>query len=93
MDNTPRARDGKYRKHPACDGCGKPALDYCTDASVCGDTDGPGFVVCERRACERSLEGLGVEERRAHYTAQRAENVRAEREGRNPVVIAKARKK
>ena len=80
---TPR-RAGKYSKHPACDGCGKPALDHCTDSAVCGDTDGPGFVVCERARCEKRRKGLSVDERRALYTKQRAENDAARAEGRQP---------
>jgi len=69
-----RNRDGRYRASPLCDGCGKPVgTNYGTDAEVCGGTDGPGFFVCDRARCP-DLSALSVEERRAHYTAQRAKN-------------------
>lgn len=67
-----RRDDGKYRKTPACDGCGKPVgTNYYTDNDVCGSTDGPGFYVCDRKRCVKSLEKLDVEGRRAVYVATR----------------------
>lgn len=91
---TPRKADGRYGKHPACDACGKPALDYCTDDDVCQGSDGPGFVVCERKRCLARVEKVNagrswtdaaaIEARRALYTRQRAENETALEAGRNP---------
>ena len=66
-------RGGRYVASPKCDCCGKPVgTAYFTDADVCGDTDGPGFYLCERVRCMARRDGLGVEERRALYTATRA---------------------
>ena len=72
-------RSGKFRKSPACDGCGKPVgTNYFTDEDVCGGGDGPGFYLCDRvRCCQRR--DLDVEGRRALYTAQRAINDAADR--------------
>ena len=69
-----RERDGRYAREMPCDGCGKPVLDYGTDDEVCGGGDGPGFYLCHRKRCGAALEGKTTEERRAHYTAQRAKN-------------------
>lgn len=70
--HTYRGRDGRYKKSELCDGCGKPVgTAHFTDEDVCGTTDGPGFYVCERVRCRRRLAGLGVEARRAIYTATR----------------------
>lgn len=67
-------RSGKYRASPRCDGCGKPVgTNYFTDGDVCGDTDGPGFFLCERKRCIAKRD-LDLEGRRALYTAQRAVN-------------------
>lgn len=66
------ARGGRFKKTQPCDGCGKPTgADYCTDAEVCGGSDGPGFFLCSRKVCQKKLEPLGVEERRALYTSTR----------------------
>lgn len=68
---TPRGRS-YTPPFPLCDGCGAPTGDdYATDAEVCGASDGPGFFLCDTCA---ALEGTPLEERRAHYTAQRAIN-------------------
>jgi len=75
-----RARDsqGRYDFEPACDCCGKPCgstVDgYLTDDEVCGNTDGPGFFLCDRKRCAAKREGLTVEQRRELYTRQRAIN-------------------
>ena len=69
-----RDRSGRYRRSELCDGCNKPiGTAYFTDADVCGGTDGPGFLVCDRARCGKALDGLSVKERRAHYTAKRSE--------------------
>lgn len=66
-------RTGKYTKSPSCDGCGKPVgTDYFTDDEVCQGSDGPGFFLCDRKECAKSLEGLPVAERRALYRSVRA---------------------
>lgn len=71
----PRDRAGRYSHKPPCDGCGRPCTgEHYTDEAVCGGTDGPGFYVCERKSCAAKLEPMTVEERREHYTAQRAKN-------------------
>jgi hypothetical protein len=76
-----RDRSGRYATGHICDGCGKPTgADYCTDADVCGAGDGPGFFVCERKACMARLELLDVEARRRLYTDMRA---RIESSGHN----------
>jgi hypothetical protein len=65
-------KSGRYESTPKCDGCNKPiGTNYFTDSDVCGGTDGPGFYVCDRARCQKKLEGLGVEERRAVYEAMR----------------------
>lgn len=95
---TPRAADGRYKKHPPCECCGKPALDYCTDEAVCGGDQKPGFVVCERKRCHKRAVKAGgghdwfderaVAGRRALYERQDAENRAALAEGRNPRTVA-----
>ena len=80
-------RNGKYAKHPACDGCGKPALDYCSDGDTCNDAGNYGLVICDRKRCTARLDGLDIPARVAIYKAQRAENELAESEGRNPKTI------
>jgi hypothetical protein len=74
--NEKREREnGRFAVSEACDCCGKgTGRDYCTDDEVCGGTDGPGFFLCARARCRAKVEGLGVEERRVLYTAQRAAN-------------------
>lgn len=68
-----RGNDGRYVKSDLCDFCVKPVgTEYCTDAEVCGDSDGPGFLLCQRKRCEAKRSALGVEERRAAYAAGRA---------------------
>lgn len=68
-------RRGKFKAGPRCDGCGKPiGTAYFTDEEVCGSTDGPGFLVCDRARCAKALEGLDVEQRRARYAKQRELN-------------------
>ncbi len=65
---------GQFRKSPACDGCGKPCgTVYLTDEEVCGNSDGPGFYICNRARCPSRKEAT-IEERRALYTTQRAKN-------------------
>lgn len=71
-DEMDRDNSGRYSKGPVCDCCNKPAgLDSMTDGDVCGLTDGPGFVICERKRCAKFWNTHTVEERRAHYTAMR----------------------
>ena len=71
------ARGGRFVSTPPCDACGKPTgADYMTDSEVCGDSDGPGFFICNRSRCSAKCEKLGVEERRALYTATRASSRR-----------------
>lgn len=61
-------KSGKYIKSQLCDGCGKPVgTAYFTDTGVCGNGDGPGFYLCERKRCVKVREGMSVEERRALY--------------------------
>lgn len=67
-----RNRDGRYRKSPKCDGCGKRVgTNYCTDDQVCGSSDGPGFFLCDRLVCIERIGNLSVDERRELYTNQR----------------------
>jgi hypothetical protein len=67
-----RKTDGQYALEIPCDCCGKPAgADYLTDDEVCGDSDGPGFYLCNRVRCAPRYEGKPVEERRALFTAGR----------------------
>lgn len=60
-----------------CDSCGvrirtrDGALQHYTDAEVCGNGDGPGFLLCGRTACGATYSGLDVEARRALFTAGR----------------------
>lgn len=62
-------QSGRFKRTPACDGCGKPVgTAYFTDSEVCGASDGPGFYLCERKLCQRQFEGMTVEQRRVHYT-------------------------
>ena len=69
-----RGSGGRYAATATCDGCGKPVgTNYCTDTEVCGNGDGPGFYLCERKRCAKRLEGKSVEERRAQYERTRAE--------------------
>lgn len=70
-----RDASGRYKQTQACDGCGKPVgTDFMTDDEVCGSGDGPGFYRCERKRCIAKMDVMGIEERRAHYTAQRMKN-------------------
>lgn len=72
-------RNGQYRKSNPCDACGKPVWTaYYTDEEVCGNTDGPGFFLCDRAKCHKKRD-FPLEVRRALYTAQRAINDTAER--------------
>ncbi len=72
-------RSGRYRKSNPCDACGKPVgTAYYTDEEVCGNTDGPGFFLCDRARCCKNRD-LDTEGRRALYTAQRAINDAADR--------------
>jgi hypothetical protein len=69
---------GRFKKHPACDCCGKPCTEFFTDERVCGGGDGPGFFICGRKACSAKaqrveLEG-GIEALRKLYTLQRELN-------------------
>jgi hypothetical protein len=71
-------RTGRYVESRRCDACGRPCgTDYGTDDDVCGGSDGPGFFLCLDYCNE--VRHLGVEERRHHYTAQRARNDARER--------------
>ncbi len=61
-----------FAKSPACDACGKPTgTVYYTDTDVCGNTDGPGFFLCDRKRCRSRREGLSVAKRAALYIACR----------------------
>jgi len=72
-------RNGQYRKSNPCDACGEPVgTAYYTDEEVCGNTDGPGFFLCDRAKCHKKRD-FPLEVRRALYTAQRAINDAAER--------------
>ena len=76
-----------------CDACCKPlkrnAAGVClfaTDERICGNTDGPGFYLCERVKCEsarlsRECFG-GLEDLRAYYTEGRARNNKRRKLGR-----------
>ncbi len=52
-----------------------------TDDEVCGDTDGPGFYLCYRKACHQKTNGLSAVERRVLYevTRERADDKRNRR--------------
>lgn len=70
-----RNRDarGRYRGGPQCDACNRPAgYAYASDPVVCGSGDGPGFILCTRPGCSRSMRGMSVDDRRAHYERMRA---------------------
>lgn len=68
-------RTGRYVTSPPCDACGKPVgTDYITDGLVCGNGDGPGFYLCDRKRCRAKRELLSVENRRSLYTEQRKRN-------------------
>ena len=70
-----READGRYAAGFLCDCCGKPAgTNPLVDYDVCGDSDGPGFFLCERKRCNAVREARTIEERRALYTAQRIKN-------------------
>lgn len=72
-------RGGRFAPSQACDACGKPCgTEYGTDDEVCAGGDGPGFYLCSRLRCARRRGGT-VEERRAHYAAQRERNREAGR--------------
>ncbi len=74
-------RNGQYRKSNPCDACGRSVgTAYYTDEEVCGNTDGPGFFLCDRVRCEKKRDLPDVEARRALYTAQRALNDAADRD-------------
>lgn len=71
---------GRFVKSATCDGCGKPCgtEPLCDDEALTDGSDGPGFFLCERKRCRARCNALPVEERRAHYLAQRiASGVRA----------------
>jgi hypothetical protein len=76
MQEQPRKRDGRYAQVEACDACGKNAgyPNHNTDDEVCGNGDGPGFFLCNRKTCGKRYENLGVEDRRTLFAAQRAKN-------------------
>lgn len=62
---------GRYQKSHPCDACGKPVgTNYYTDEEVCGSSDGPGFLLCERVRCMAARD-LPVEARRSLYTKGR----------------------
>lgn len=66
---------GRFTASPACDFCGKPiGNDHYTDEEVCGNGDGPGFYLCDRKRCTKQREGMSVEERRMAYQLQRTGN-------------------
>jgi len=71
-----RDNSGRYRMAHLCDGCGKSSgyPHNFTDYDVCGNGDGPGFLLCARPACGKKYDGKNVEERRAYFTAQRVRN-------------------
>lgn len=70
MDKQNRKNDGKFAKHYLCDACNKPAgRDPMCDDEVCGGDQVPGFILCDRARCVRSLEGLSTEQRRERYKA------------------------
>lgn len=63
-----------------CDACNEPVGDdYMTDDEVCGNGDGPGFILCDRRVCRVKCANMNIEERRAHFAKQREIRVRDER--------------
>lgn len=66
---------GRYVHSTLCDCCGKPCgTEPLCDDEVCGDTDGPGFFICERKRCAAKRDPMTIEQRRELYTAQRAAN-------------------
>ena len=80
---TPRRASGKYAKHPACECCGKPALDYCSDDEALR-VSAAGLVLCERVRCEARRDGLDVTRRVDLYTRQAVANRAALARGENP---------
>lgn len=83
-----REDDGRYAREPGCDSCGKPCAGrgddcgYMTDDDVCQGSDAPGFHLCYRKRCAKRYESLKVDQRRALFTRQRAENQLADNEKR-----------
>lgn len=74
-----RAGGGRYSATPPCDACGRSTgAAMVSDDEVCGSGDGPGFYLCDRLRCSQALEGITVDQRRAHYEAQRMKNKAAE---------------
>jgi hypothetical protein len=73
------ARTGRYAAVHRCDFCGSAVGSnaYYTDDEVCQGGDGPGFILCGRKACVVGRDALSVSTRRELYTAQRALNVGA----------------
>lgn len=59
-----------------CDGCGEPIAhgEHFTDEAVCGNGDGPGFLLCGSDPCNSSHQHLPVEARRVYFAAQREKN-------------------
>lgn len=80
-DFRPGKEDDEESETHLCDGCGE-AVDYpenhYTDEEVCGNADGPGFMLCGREGCPSSDSSLSVEQRREVYTAGRAKNMSEE---------------
>jgi hypothetical protein len=56
-----------------CDSCAREFPgDYCTDTSVCGDGDGPGFFLCSETSCSVQRSWLTANELRRNYERGRA---------------------
>ena len=72
-----RDRSGRFGSVTRCDCCDKPVTgEHLSDSRVCGNDDGPGFYLCDRKRCEAKREKLeaagGIEGLRVAYTATRS---------------------
>ncbi len=74
-----RGTSGRFQSSTACDFCGKScAAEHFTDDRASGSSDGPGFYLCGRVACEKARERLeereGFDALVRHYADQRRKN-------------------
>jgi len=66
--NQARHADGRYKLMQLCDACGQRIRGVrCTDDEVCQGGDGPGFYLCDRKACRAQYQDKTIEERRTFY--------------------------
>ena len=74
-----RGAAGRFAAVPKCDFCGKPITGtHYSDTRVCGNSDGPGFYLCDRKRCvaarERLEEEHGLNNLALRYAEQRKQN-------------------